>query len=169
MCFTSKRKLESQRIIFCLPFMHLDAWCTITAVRKYMLQMYIICASARPTTQENLALVITFIKTFPNIKIAIDKYWPILSINEKLANGFDKNMFIAYRYKNLREILGGNRILKSKIARKNKKKYKQSGKCSLCVLRLNNLSCKQVKQTNIFKSYSTNHVFKIVHDLTRKS
>ena len=35
-----------------------------------------------------------------------------------------------------------------------------------CFSRLNSLCCKQVKQTNIFKSYRTKQAFKIFHNLT---
>lgn len=60
---------------------------------------------------------------------------------------FDKKPFIAYRKnKSLRQIIGSNCILKSKFVRKNNENLKQSGKCSPCVSRLNNLYCKQVKQ-----------------------
>ena len=38
----------------------------------------------KPSTQENLPLVLTFNKTLPNIKNVIDKHWHILSIDENL-------------------------------------------------------------------------------------
>ena len=64
--------------------------------------------------------------------------------------------------KNLQQIIAGSHILKSKVVCKNNENDKQSGKYAACVSRLNNLFCKQVKQTNIFKSYRTNQVFKMI-------
>ena len=49
--------------------------------------------------------------------------------------------------------------------RKNNENHKQSGKCSPCVSRLYNLCCDQVKQTDLFKSYRRNQVFKFLYDL----
>ena len=118
-----------------------------------------------PATQENLLLVVAFHKTLPNIKNVIDKHWHILSTHKKLKNTFDKKPFIACRANNkLHQMIGGNRILKSKVVDKNNENHKQSGKCSPYISRLNNFCCKQVKQTNVLKSYRTNQVFKIFHD-----
>ena len=51
----------------------------------------------KPSTQENLSIVLTFNKTLHNIKNVKDKHWHILFINENLGNVFDKIPFIAYR------------------------------------------------------------------------
>ena len=85
----------------------------------------------KPSPQRHLHLVLTYNETFPNIKNVIDKHCHILSINENLRNIFDKKPFIAYRRNtNLNELIGGNRIFKNKVVRKNTKKPKQSGHCS---------------------------------------
>ena len=106
-----------------------------------------------PSTQGHLPLVLTYNKTLPNSKNVIDKHWHILSINENLQKVFDKRPFIAYRRNtNLFQIIGGNRIFKNKVVRKNTKQPKQSGNCPPCLSRLNNLCCKQMKQAKTFPS-----------------
>ena len=37
----------------------------------------------KPSTQENLPLVVTFNKMLPNIKNVFDKHWHIISFNQK--------------------------------------------------------------------------------------
>ena len=65
--------------------------------RKTLLQ-----TNEKPPTKGNLPLKITFNKTLPIIKHVIDKYWHILSINEKFKKGFDKKLLVPYeRNKNL--------------------------------------------------------------------
>ena len=99
----------------------------------------------KPSTQGNLPLALIFNKILPNIKNVVDKYWHILSINENLRNVFDKRPFIAYRRNtNLYQLIGCNCIFKNKVVHKNTKQRKQSGHCSPCLSRLNNLCCKQV-------------------------
>ena len=124
----------------------------------------------KPSTQGNLPLVLTYNKTLPNIKNIIDKHSHISSMNENLLKVFDKIPFIAYRRNtNSFQLIGGNRIFKNKIVHKNTKQPKQSGHCSPCLSKLNNLCCKQVKQTKIFQNYSTKETFQIFHNLTCKS
>ena len=67
------------------------------------------------------------------------------------------------------QLIGGNCIFKNKVVRKNTKKPKQLRQCSLCLSRLNNLCCKQVKQTKTFQSYRTKETFQIFHNLRCKS
>ena len=115
-------------------------------------------------------LVLTFNKTLPNIKNVIDQHWHILSINENLRKVFDKRPFIAYRGNtNLFQLIRGNRIFKNKVVHKNTKQPKQVGHCSPCLSRMNNLCCKQLKQTKTFQSYRTKETFQIFHNLTCKS
>ena len=49
-------------------------------------------------------------------------------------------------------MIGNNRIFKCKVVRKNNENHKQSGKCSPCVSRLNNLCCKQATNKHIQNS-----------------
>ena len=78
-----------------------------------------------------------------------------------------KPLIVYKRNKNFHQIIKS--ILKCKIEHKNNENNKQSEKYSSCVLRLNNLCCKQVKQTNIFKNYRRNQVFQFFYDLTCKT
>ena len=67
------------------------------------------------------------------------------------------------------QLIGGNRIFKNKVVRKNTKQPKQLGHCSPCLSRLNNLCCKQVKQIKTFQSCRTKETFQIIHNLTCRS
>ena len=67
------------------------------------------------------------------------------------------------------QLIGGNRIFNNKVVRKTTKQPKQLGYCSPCLSRLNNLCCKQVKQTKTLQSYRTKETFQIFHNLTCKS
>ena len=119
----------------------------------------------------NLSLVLTYNKTLPNIKNVMDNNWHILSINENLRKVFDKKPLIAYRRNiNLKQLIliGGNRIFKNKVVRKNTKQSKQSGHCSSCLSKLNNFCFKQVKQTKTFQSCRTKETFQIFDNLTCK-
>ena len=84
----------------------------------------------------------------------------------KFMESFDKRPFIAYRRNtNLHRLIRGNRILKNKVVCKNTKQPKQLGRCSPCLSGLNNLCCKQVKQTETFQSYRTRETFQTFHSL----
>ena len=120
--------------------------------QKTLLQTY-----EKPATPKKLLLVVTLTKKLPIIKNIIDKNCHIPSIHGKFKKAFDKNPFTAYRRnKNLHQIIGGNRILKSKVVHGNNENHKQSRQCSPCILQLNNLCCKQVnKQTYLkFQKFS---------------
>ena len=83
---------------------------------------------------------------------------------------FDKRPFIAYRGNtNLFQLIRGNRIFKNKVVHKNTKQPKQVGHCSPCLSRMNNLCCKQLKQTKTFQSYRTKQTSQVFHNLTCKS
>ena len=66
----------------------------------------------------------------------------------------------------LQQLNGGNRIFKNKVVLKNTKQPKRSGHCSPFLSGMNNLCCKQVKQTRTFQSYRTKETFQIFHILT---
>ena len=137
----------------------------MSVVRKILLEN-----KEKPSTQGNLPLVLNFNKTLPNIKNVIYQHWHILYINENLRKVSDKRPSIVYRRNtNLHQLIRGNCIFKNKVVRRNTKEPKQSGHCSPCLLRMNNLCYKQVKQTKTFQSYSTKETFQIFHNLTCKS
>ena len=70
--------------------------------------------------------------------------------------------------RNLKEIIGSNKILNNKVIRKNKAEKKYLF-CSPCYTRRNNLCCQQVEKTNVFKSYKTRKTYKIFYQLTCSS
>ena len=72
------------------------------------------------------------------------------------------------RNRNLKEIIGSNKILNSKVIMK-KKAQKKHLFCSPCYKKRDNLYCQQVEKTNVFKSYKTGKTYKIFHQLTCKS
>ena len=64
-----------------------------------------------------------FKRTLPNIKETIDKHWHLLQINPTLRNTFQERPIIAHKKnRNLKEIIGGNKILKNKLIRKKSRK-----------------------------------------------
>ena len=74
-----------------------------------------------------IPLVLKFKRTLPNIKKIIDEHWHLLQINPKLKNTFQANPIIAYkRNKNLKEIIGSNKILNNKVIRKIKKQKRST-------------------------------------------
>ena len=76
----------------------------------------------KPSTQENLLLVLTYSKSLPIIKNVINKLWHILSINENLRQAFDKRPFIAHRRNtDLYQVIRGSDIFKNKVLHKNTK------------------------------------------------
>ena len=72
------------------------------------------------------------------------------------------------RNRNLKEIIGSNKILNNNAIRK-KKAEKKHLFCIPCYTRRNNLCCQQVEKTNVFKSYKTGETYKFFHQLTCKS
>ena len=64
--------------------------------------------------------------------------------------------------------MGSKPLSGPQVARKNIKQPKQSGHYSPYLSRMNNLCCKQVKQTKKFQSYRTKENFQIFHNLTCK-
>ena len=105
----------------------------------------------------------TFNKTLPNIRSAIDKTWNILQINKELAQTFQEKPIIAYRRNpNLRDMIGQTTMKHNKVERKSKKV--QKGRCSPCLSRPNNLCCKQVTSCTTFKSNKHERVYQILHN-----
>ena len=119
--------------------------------------------------KQRIPLVLKFNRTLPNIKKVIDEHWHLLQINPKLKNAFQGKPIITYkRNRNLKEIIGSNKILNNKVIRK-KKAEKKHLFCSSCYARRDNLCCQQKKKTNVFKSCKTGKTYKIFHQLTCKS
>ena len=68
-----------------------------------------------------IPLILKLNRTLPNIKKIIDEHWHLLQINPQLKNAFQGKPIIAYkRNRNLKEIIGSNKIfnIKEKESRK---------------------------------------------------
>ena len=116
-------------------------------------------------------LVLKFSRTFSSIRKIIDEHWHLLQINPMLKTAFQGKPIKAYnRNRNLKEIIGSNKILNNNVIRK-KKAEKKHLFCIPCYTRRDNLCCQQVEKTNVFKSYKTGKTknIKIFHQLTCKS
>ena len=121
------------------------------------------------SNQTRIPLVITYNTTLPNIKEIIYKHWNLLQINTVLRPLFEEKPIIAYRRnKNLRDLIGGNRILNNrKIIKVNATEKRSSS--TPCRTRPDNLCCHQVVNTETFSSFRTGESFKIFHQLNCKS
>ena len=83
----------------------------MTVDRKILLEI-----KEKPSTHENLPLVLTFNKPLLNIKNVIDEHWHILYIKENWRKVFDKRPVITYRRNtNLYQLIGHNHIFKNKV------------------------------------------------------
>ena len=93
----------------------------------------------------------------------------MLQINTALKPLFEEKPIIAYRRnKNLRDLIGSNRILNNKKITRPKATKKQ-GSSSACRTRADNLCCPQIVKTKTFTSFRTGETFKIFHQLNCKS
>ena len=77
--------------------------------------------------ERKLPIIVTYNKSLPNIKKAIDDNWHILSINQTISENFHEKSRITYiRNKNLGNILGRHILKNNKIVSSNKP---NQGKC----------------------------------------
>ena len=62
-----------------------------------------------------MLLTVTYNMTLPDLKTRIDKNWHILQIQPKLKEVFTEPPILAFkRNKNLKDIIGGNKIFDNK-------------------------------------------------------
>ena len=116
-----------------------------------------------------IPFILTYYPDLPNAKAAVEKHWQILQINEKMKANFTEKPIMAYRRnRNLGDILGQKTILNNKVVRKGDISN-QSGSCSPCLSRNDNLCCKQIRQTSTFQSRKTKKKYKIFHQVNCKS
>ena len=88
----------------------------------------------------------------PNISKVMRKHWNLLSINESPKEMFNCQPITSFRRnKNLKELIGSNKIAKNKVKKRQIQKLKP-GKCSPYLTNLRPLCCKQVRRTTTFKS-----------------
>ena len=121
-------------------------------------------------SSNRIPLVTTFNPTLPHIGSILKSRWNILHIKPDIKESFPEPPIISYkRSKNLRDMIGNNNIVNSKVPRNfklNKQheiKFCRPCKTSKC------LCCKQLKHTNQFKSSKTNQTYKIFHETNCKS
>ena len=106
-------------------------------------------------------------RKLPEIHEIIDKYWNILSTNEKQAKIFkDKPILTFKRNKNLKDMLGGSRLMNN---RKIVKKTTKTGQCSPCLSQMGNICCKHILSTKTFRSATTGETFNIKHRVNCKT
>ena len=114
----------------------------------------------KTSNTERLPLTVTYNRTLPDLKTIIDKNWPILQIEPKLKEIFAEPPILAFkRNKNLKDIIGGNKVFDNKKVLK-LKKFKK-GKYQLC--------CKQPKIYSTFQSAFNKNSFLVRHNVTCKS
>ena len=119
----------------------------------------------RPREKKNapLTLVTTFNKRLPNLKNILATNWDVLSINKEISKKFPDEPLIAYRRNpNLRQLLGQNKIVSSKVARPKKQKI---GRRSPCSPNLAFKCCKQMRSTSTFRNRQTGKVYQIFHQV----
>ena len=117
-----------------------------------------------PRAQNNrLTFITTYNRTNPDIKDVLQKHWHLLQLDSNLGTIFSELPMIAFkRNKNLGDILGSKNLSNSKVVR-----YKRSytiKRCKPCTENISKKCCKQLKDTNSFKSTITGKEYKIFHD-----
>ena len=103
-----------------------------------------------------LPLSVTYNGTLPNIKnIATliqnihKQHWYLLKIDPTLEETFQQIPIIAFRRnRNLRDIIGGNKI--DFIKTKRKSSFVATGKCTPCLSNNRTLCCRQIIKTATF-------------------
>ena len=91
----------------------------------------------KTTSKETkIPLVLTYSRSLTNINTVVRKYWNILSINKALKEIFQIELVTTFtRNKNLKELIGSNKIKHNKVKKPNSimKKGKCVQKKSKCV------------------------------------
>ena len=122
----------------------------------------------KTSNTERLPLTVTYNKTLRDLKTIIDRNWHILQIEPKLKEIFAEPPILAFkRNKNIRDIIGGNKLFDNKKILNVKKFSKE--KCQPCFTRSINLCCKQLKTCSTFQSAFNKNTFLIRHNVTSKS
>ena len=91
-----------------------------------------------------------------------------MNVNPELKKVFENKPLLPFRKnKNLRQCIGGNTVEKNKKLPTTNKFT--NGKCSPCFSNSRSLCCKQIIETEHFKSNQTNRTFRIFQKTTCKS
>ena len=106
-------------------------------------------------------------RNLPDVRRVIHDNWNILSTNNKLGKIFaDKPILTFKRNKNLKDLIGGNKLLNNQ---KIIKKVSKTGHCSSCLSQIGNICCKHIVSTSNFNSASTGETFAIKHHVNCKT
>ena len=120
----------------------------------------------KTSNTERLPLTVTYNRTLPDLKTIIDKNWHILQIEPKLKETFAEPSILAFkRNKNLKDIIGGNKVFDNKRIL-NVKKFNK-GKRQPCFTRSVKLCCKKLKICSTFQSTFNKNTFLIRHKQLR--
>ena len=115
-----------------------------------------------------IPLILTYNRTLPDIKRAVNKHQDILKINRDFEQIFAELPIIAFRRnKNLQDILGKKTIINNK--KQPRQSINQNSYSKPCNSKLNHLCCTQVQATSTFRSTVTHKTFKIYKKLNCKS
>ena len=86
-------------------------------------------------------------------------------MNESLKEILNCQPITAFRRnKNLKDLIGSNKIEKNKVKKIQIQKLKP-GKCSPCLMNFRSLCCKQVRKRTTFKSQQTKKICEIFHNV----
>ena len=118
-------------------------------------------------SEKKLKFITTFNHNLPKLRDAIEKNWDILQTNGKQAELFAEKPIIAFRRnRNLKDMLGGVKILNNKkVVKANRK----NGQCSPCLSQIGNICCKHIISTKTFRSTTTGERFAIKHKVNCKT
>ncbi|XP_065051445.1 uncharacterized protein LOC135681083 [Rhopilema esculentum] len=124
--------------------------------------------NSKKTTSNRTPFITTYNRTLPPIGSILRKNWNILNINPKIAKSFKNSPMMSYkRNKNLRDILGSNKISNNEVAIS--KSRNEKGHCKPCNTKQGNLCCQQVLSTSTFRSNQTKRTYVIRHKVNCKS
>ena len=114
-----------------------------------------------------LKFITKYNRNLPDIRTIINDNWSILATNDKLAKTFkDKPILTFQRNKNLKDLIGGNKLQNNqKVTRMTAK----CGHCGPCLSQIGNICCKQIISTNSFNSAKTGEKFQIKHRVNCKT
>ena len=113
--------------------------------------------------EKKLKFITTFNRNLPKLREAIGKNWDILLTNEKQAELFKEKPIIAFkRNRNLKDMLGGSKLLNNKKVVKGSRK---EGQCRPCLSQVGNKCCKHLLSTKTFRSSTTGERFTIRHQV----
>ena len=111
-------------------------------------------------------LIVTYYRTLPPLGAIVNKHWYILQSDPNMEEKFNERPVVAYhRCKNLRDMIGSNKISNNKVI----KPIKNSGEYKPCLSRCDCQCCEQLNKTKAFSSKTTSKTFDIRHNLNCKS